>query len=268
MYNFFRQNKHILLVAAGVFIVSMTALLLFLNTENKSNADLNTDVLSSDANNNDNSESHYRDLFQNQSDPIVVVGLDGHINFTSWNYEAVTGFTSQELKGQLFFSLINSEDLPAFFSAFGKVVETGKPQSAVGPFRIIDKDGNYHTSMGSVYPVIEQNKVTMIGIVAKDISSQLEQGQQDATPQDSAPGDPGTSGTYQQKSTIPLYRTIQQTKTIKPSTQPQQTTPVTPWKKPKSLRENDPSWVAGDRLVMLFPFKLPLFPAHLLLAQL
>ena len=163
MYNFFRHNKNILLVASSVFITSMTSLLLFLNTEGGGSQELKADVVGTGQVHSGEVETKYRELFHNQDDPVVVLGLDGNITFASWNFESETGFANDKLTSSPLFGYLHPDDLPTFFAAFGKVVATGKPVMMIGPFRVRDSKGEYHFNMGSVYPVIEEGKVKSIG---------------------------------------------------------------------------------------------------------
>jgi len=258
MQNFFRQNRNILVVALSVFIVSMTALMFFLNNTGKDPAELKTDVLQTDSAATIDPEKQYQDLFQSGDDPFAVMKLDGHMTFVSSQFLASTGFTNDDLQGKLFFSLIDSQDLTTFFSAFGKVVETGKAVTMIGPFGLANKDGEYKTSMGSVLPVMEDGKVAKIGIIIKDISNEV---------QDSGVAAPAvTNDVTPAVTTSTVKKTTNIQKTVKPA-DPQGDSPATQWKKPKTLKTNDPSWITGGKLVMLLPFNLPLFPAHLLLAQ-
>jgi len=273
MQNFFRQNRNILVVALSIFIVSMTALLFFLNSTERDSGALQTNILQHESGEpvDVDLEKSYQDLFQCGDEPFVVMKLDGHITFANSKFLASTGFVNDDLRGKLFFSLIDSRDLTAFFSAFGKVVETGKAVTMVGPFRLADKAGDYKTSMGSVIPVIEKGKVARVGIVIKDISNAVKDNQDNQDNQLDAPEKGGivpiTEPTVK-KATVkkpPNFKNASKEPDGQNNNEPDST--QTRWEKPNSLRDNDPSWIMGGKLVMLFPFNLPLFPAHLLLAQ-
>jgi|WetSurMetagenome_2_1015567.scaffolds.fasta_scaffold61832_3 PAS domain S-box-containing protein len=266
MQNFFRQNRNILIVALSVFIVSMTALMLFLNNGGQGGSELQTDVLQTGTVDTAAVETNYRNILEGGEDPFAVIKLDGHIVFTSANLESMTGFSADDLQGRLFFSLIDGNDLPTFFSAFGKVIETGKPETMIGPFGIVNIYGEYKTSMGSVYPVMEEGRVSKIGILIKDISEKLNS--TDETDTEVVPAETDTPVIKKKPATTTIKKATSIKKTSEPA-EPKETDPATTWKKPKTLRENDPSWITKGKLVML-PFNLlnlPLFPAHLLLAQ-
>jgi PAS domain S-box-containing protein len=267
MHNFFRQNRNILVVALSVFIVSMTSLMFFLNSHESDSSEFKTDVMHAGTEASGDPETGYRNIFEGGEDPFAVIKLDGHIVFTSGNLETITGFSREDLQGRLFFSLIDSEDLPTFFSAFGKVIETGKAVTMIGPFGLVNRYGEYRTSMGSVYPVIEDGRVARIGIMVKDISEELDidgaaavdSGQDKEKASDDAPVTTDVPTTTHKKVT-------NEQKTVKPE-DPKETDPATEWKTPKTLRESDPSWITTGKLVMVPLSKFPLFPAHLLLAR-
>jgi PAS domain S-box-containing protein len=267
MYNFFRQNKNILLVSLGVFIVSMTLLLLFLNTENKDIHELKADVINSEpVLQEQDDEIKYRDLFQNHEDPVLVLGLDGKIGFASKNVESSTGFSEKDMEETLLSSYLHPDDLPVFFAAFGKAIATGKAVTMVGPFRVRDLNGEYHYNMGSVYPVLQEDKVAGVGLTMKDITDHLDQyirpAQEEILTEDAEQVD------------VEDQTAVSKGQQVKYMTNPKQSAPVqeqevaepVKWQKPKKIK-GDPNWITGEKIVMMFPFRLPLFPAHLLLAQ-
>jgi PAS domain S-box-containing protein len=167
MQNFFVQNRNIILVSLGVFVVSMTTLLFFLNTGGNLNSlnDLKTDVISSafpEA--TDQQDKEYRDLFQNREDPFLLISLDGSVDYASGNFETATGLNPKDLKDQTYFSFVNPDDLPIVLSAFGKTLEKGEVESMIGPYKVLDGNGEY-------YPIKKDDKVIAVGIVNRDIST-------------------------------------------------------------------------------------------------
>lgn len=255
MYNFFRHNKNILLVASSVFITSMTSLLLFLNTEGGGSQELKADVVGTGSVHSEEMETKYRELFNNHEDPVVVLGLDGNISFASGNFESETGFANEKLKSSPLFSYLHPEDLPTFFAAFGKVVATGKPVTMIGPFRIRDSKGEYHFNMGSVYPVIEDGKVQSIGITTHDITDTLDQY---ITPEDTTDevvaedtADETIQTDAQPETVAPvkkINKAIRQKSSVEVKDKDEE--PKVQWEKPRKYH-NDPAWITGGKLVML-----------------
>lgn len=176
MLQFLRSNKNILVVALGIFLVSMTSLMFFLNTQSHPEVshEVKADVLDSVmVRSHYNEEKTIRDELGNNDDAVVVIGIDGKINFASWDYEKITGLSPDDLEEQLFFSTVHPEDLAIIFGAFGKVIESGKPTTMVGPYRVLTNTGEYKVNMASLYPLKEGEKVTRIAITVKEISQEM-----------------------------------------------------------------------------------------------
>jgi hypothetical protein len=75
--------------------------------------------------------------------------------------------------------LIHPDDLSTFLGAFGKVMQNKKPVSMVGPYRLRDKDGEYHLNMGSLFPIISEGNIQEIAIYSRDISKNVQDETQD-----------------------------------------------------------------------------------------
>jgi PAS domain S-box-containing protein len=183
MQTFFSQNRNIILVALGVFIASMTGLLFLLNNGSTANlsGELKTNVIESDASvHGAEADLQYRNLFQNQEDPFLLLSLDGSIDYISADFEKVTGLGQAAMHEKTYFSLINPDDLSIVLSAFGKAMGSGDPQTMIGPYRLLDGDGKYRIYMGSFYPVKEEDKVVAVGIVNHDISGTVKESQSEA----------------------------------------------------------------------------------------
>lgn len=175
MLSFIRQNRNVLLVGLGVFMASMTALMFLLNQSTQNHGELKTDVLASEKSvvSEQSEEKTYREILNNTEDPVVVMSLDGTIQFNSSDFEKITGDPTDITKGKLFFSLLKPEDMGVFMSAFGKAIQTGKPQMMIGPYHILNRSGDYSVNMGSVYPLSENEKITKIGLTTRDISDKI-----------------------------------------------------------------------------------------------
>lgn len=264
MYNFFRQNKNILIVSLGVFIVSMTLLLIFLNTENKGTHELKADVINSEPVPMEDEETAYRELFQNHEDPVLMLGLDGKIDFASKDILPSTGFTEADMENTLLSSYIHPDDLPVFFAAFGKAIATGKAVTMIGPFRVRDMNGQYHYYMGSVYPVLQEDNVSGVGMTMKDITDHLDQY---IRPEEEEVGTEDEELLEdEQQAPVTKVKTVKNKTNLENDDAPREIEEPVKWQKPKKIK-SDPSWITGEKIVMMFPFRLPLFPAHLLLAQ-
>lgn len=175
MYQYWRSNRNVILTAVAIFVVSMTALMFFLTAEKEHKQyELKANVVDSlSLKSHEQEESSYRELINNQNDPLVVVNLEGGIKLSSWNFEQISGFTVTELEGEQFFSLIHPDDLPAFIGDFGKTISSEEVQSIVGPYRMYTSSEEYRLIMASLYPIFEEGKVHDIAIVSRDITNNI-----------------------------------------------------------------------------------------------
>ena len=177
MIKYISQNKYVLLSATALFVVSMSTLLFFFGNNMKAshNQELQTDVMQTvDIKSLQEDENKYRKLLNNEQDPIVVLNLDGTVDFTSGDIESILGYKQNELSHQMFLLLMNPEDIATFMGAFGTAIQTEKPVTTVGPYRIRDKNGQYHINIGSAVPVIDNGKIVKIAISTRDITNELE----------------------------------------------------------------------------------------------
>lgn len=251
MLKYLKQNKNIFIVALGLFIASMSTLLFILSGEKDSVNELKTNVVDSiTLKSHQEEERNYRELIDNHDDPIIVLSLDGTIEFASWDFEANSGYRQKELKEELFFSILHPEDLGTFMTAFGKVLETENSITMIGPYRLRDGNGEYHVHMGSVHPLKEHDKVVKIGVTTRDISYEIEKNEdQDETAQPSV--------IIKKKS---KNKPVIQPKTLpsppdefEPANDPDVINPlVAPnhSKKLSPLKKDEPDWIKSNRLVM------------------
>ena len=167
------------MVAFGLFIVSMSTVMIFLNDNPSQNQAINqntkTDIVDAlPTQQNMQDENTYRGYLKDSQDPFIVIGVDGKIVFVSWDYLSLSGYGQNDLKDRSFFELLSSDDTAVFMSSFGKALKDGNPVSPVGPFRIRDSKGDYHFNIGSMVPVNEGGSIDKIILSVRDITPQLE----------------------------------------------------------------------------------------------
>lgn len=181
MFKFLKQNKNILMVAFGLFIVSMSTLLFFLKEDphtGKLNEDLKTSVVESvSMKSHQEDEKIYRDITKNSDDGIIVIKINGMVDFVSWNLEEIAGYREDDIKGTLFFKMISPQDLSTFLEAFGKVIDKEAPLSLVGPYRIQNSNGEFHYYIGSMHPISWNGKIAKIALTLRDINETVEDGE-------------------------------------------------------------------------------------------
>lgn len=184
MLKYVQQNKQVIVVAVALFIVSMSALLFFLGSNTDFQAhDLKTNVIeSADHKPVQNEETHYRQLLKNNEDPFVVMKVNGSIDFISSNFESTLGYSEKEAQTQVFFNLLNPDDLSVFLGGFGKVLQSEQGVTIVGPYRIRNQKGDYHLHIGSAVPIVVKGKIEEIVLSTKDISAQVPEENDKETP--------------------------------------------------------------------------------------
>lgn len=179
MYNYWKSNRNVILTAVALFVVSLTALLYFLTGEpGNEYGGLKANVVDSlSVKTQQEEEKTYRSLLDeyDHEGPLVVIGVDGFVEFASWDFETITGYTLDEMKEELFYSFVHPEDLSLILGASGKVLATESPVVMVGPYRMRDADGEYRLHMASLYPVKKHEKITKIIIAIRDITIDIEE---------------------------------------------------------------------------------------------
>lgn len=174
MYNFWKNNKNVILIAVAMFVVSITVLLFLLTEEHTQTNNLTANVMqSAKTAGHEKSEQEYRNKFASNNEPFIVLGLDGKIDFASWDYREFSGYSDEELTDQMIFTLVDPADLPMLVASFGEVVATQDAKSMVGPYKIKNKDGEYRTHIASLYPILEDDKVVGVIFNPKDITDAI-----------------------------------------------------------------------------------------------
>ena len=171
MLKYVKQNKHVITVAFGLFIVSMSTLFFFLGSDNEfQKADYKTDFIQAlKVKSYEEQEKQYREFLHNEKDAFAILDLEGNIEFSSANFETTLGYTKEEVNHHLFPLFLNTEDLSIFLGAFSKVNQTHESLMMIGPYRLQNKNGEDRFHMGSMIPLFEKGKIMSVAIVSKDI---------------------------------------------------------------------------------------------------
>jgi PAS domain S-box-containing protein len=114
------------------------------------------------------SEERYRNLFENASDVICTISLDG--TFTSLNpaFETTTGWKCSEWVGKLFTSIIHPDDLPL---AMEMIRETIRGETfPKHEWRVLSKSGESLIMEIDGGPQIHDGRVTGFFGIARDIT--------------------------------------------------------------------------------------------------
>lgn len=176
MYHFLQNNRNVIMAAVTLFIVSLTTLLFFLTGQSGGNHDLQANIVDSlDHKSQQEEEKTYRQMVDEQEGPITVLGTDGSVQFTSWEFESLIGYSKESMKEELFYSSIHPEDLSLFVAAFNKVLTSDSPVMMIGPYRMRSKDDAYQVHMASLYPIQKDAEVTSIIVSVRDITKEIQQ---------------------------------------------------------------------------------------------
>lgn len=182
MLQFIRQNKNVIMVAIALFFVSMSVLILFLGEELNKHNDISANVVDSLGEGGTvgtpkdelkENEIKFRELIDNQEDPLVVIGLDGMVDFASADFEVATGYEPVLMKDNLFYEFIDSADLAKFIGAIGKVIDTGETIPMVGPYNFINVYGEYNIHISTLHPYKVDDKLVGIIVVFRDITDEI-----------------------------------------------------------------------------------------------
>jgi PAS domain S-box-containing protein len=182
MLQFIRQNRNVIMVAIALFFVSMSVLILFLGEELNKHNDMSANVVNSTgekgadgapADELKENEIRFREIIGNQEDPLVVIGLDGMVDFASADFEVATGYEPVLMKDNLFYEFIDSADLAKFIAAIGKVIETGATIPMVGPYKFIDVYGEYNIHIATLHPYKVDDKMIGVIVVFRDITDEI-----------------------------------------------------------------------------------------------
>lgn len=189
MIKYLKQNKQVVIASFTLFILSMSTLFFFLGTNQElERGDYKADLMHGSRKHFSLiiEEKKYREIVQNTVDPLVVLNMDGEIDFISQNFEVKSGYDREEILHKTFSHFLHSDDLTTFLEHFVKAIETKETVVMVGPFRFLDKDGKYRTHIISFIPLEEKGVMYAIAMTAKDISSSKgqEEGQDNPIHQD------------------------------------------------------------------------------------
>ncbi|MDZ7689593.1 MAG: PAS domain S-box protein [Balneolaceae bacterium] len=87
------------------------------------------------------SEQKFKALVQEGTDMISVLDSDGFFNYTSPNFQEITGWSTGELHRKNAFDFIHSDDLQQVKQVFEQVIKEGKGKTE--PFRFQHKEGHW-----------------------------------------------------------------------------------------------------------------------------
>ena len=157
------------------------AFLLQLNIGSEHTDQLKTSILNSENHEEnvvslDQIEESYRNYTKGENDPIIVLNLDGTIEFIGKAFIEQSGFSTTQLKGKSFYALLNKNDLTDFMTSFGKTIASEEPAMMLGPYKMRNSANKYQFYMGSLYPILKNEKVSKLVMSLKNIDEAIMNG--------------------------------------------------------------------------------------------
>jgi len=107
------------------------------------------------------SEEKYRGLFENSTDFIYTLDLEGNFPNVNRAAEQLTGYTKAELLGMNFKDYTSKGDHERIFQAFSRTIKTAEPLRDF-PLEVAVKDGSTKYFETSAAPLLEGDK--MVGV--------------------------------------------------------------------------------------------------------
>jgi len=171
MYNYFKKNRNVLVIAGSIFIVSLTILMFSLTEQLKHIDSLDANVLGPTQEHE--TESDYRNELGQYDGPLAIIELGGKLDFISDDLVYKYGLDREEMRKNSYFTYIHPADMPDVISSIARAFETGNSIAFVGPFRMKVKKEEYSIFIASFYPIKEEEKITKIAVLLRDITEEM-----------------------------------------------------------------------------------------------
>ncbi|MCB9168771.1 MAG: PAS domain S-box protein [Flavobacteriales bacterium] len=114
------------------------------------------------------SEERYRDLFENATDLIQIVGEDGHFQFVNNAWKETLGFADQELSGMTIWDLVHPDEKERFQEVIGGVM-AGRPAKNLRTV-FVAKDGTRVHVQGNTNARVVDGRVLSMRSIFHDIT--------------------------------------------------------------------------------------------------
>ncbi|MFP3975505.1 MAG: PAS domain S-box protein [Chloroflexota bacterium] len=118
------------------------------------------------------SESRYRDLFNNASDAIIISDMEGNIIEVNKAASDLTGYTSDELVKMSLKEFMTAESFETAIGGQQKVLLRGDTASERYELEIVKKDGAHATIEAAVRPVKEMGQAVAFHNIARDVTEE------------------------------------------------------------------------------------------------
>lgn len=115
---------------------------------------------------------YYRSLMEHNSDMIVTMNLNGYIIGGNAAVEKIVGYKEKEYLYKPFSRFVCPDDIEATIRFFQKVLKRQSHEFILG---VLHKNGNRIDFSVKAVPMIVENKLNGIYIIAKDITMQIKE---------------------------------------------------------------------------------------------
>jgi len=176
MTKFLLKQKYLFILICAVLVIAATSLFSYgekhLNVEESS---MKTFVLNSENTEGVHDEAFYRKLINNPDHDFLILETDANIKFVSLKWREEFKYMDDDLLKKNFFQFVHPLDLPFIANSIITVIDYKKANENMGPFRVMNKDGEYRLFMAHVSPIFDdkEEKIIMIGLILHDISNPL-----------------------------------------------------------------------------------------------
>ncbi len=180
------QNKKIAITSVALFMVSLSVMLVFLESGGKSmEGHGQTSVVHQGAGGHGEPvkkpetlplglDLKYKPHFSQKNQSVFVTKADGNIAYSNDFFCKMMRTECKGLKDKQFFDLVNNEDVADFAKHHSKVVAEGAELQGFGPYRLKAGEGQIMVLL-SAYPVLnDQSQVTSVIFKARDITAQVQ----------------------------------------------------------------------------------------------
>jgi PAS domain S-box-containing protein len=116
------------------------------------------------------SEQKFRSLIENSHDIVYTLNLEGLLTYVSPSCTLLLGYSTEEVLGKPFMSLLHPDDVGAVIEMFRQLIEKAERQSAV-EYRLRHRDGSWRWFMSRGNPILDDSgKMTGYQGITRDIS--------------------------------------------------------------------------------------------------
>jgi len=184
MPSFISQNRKIAISALAIFVMSFSAMLMFLQGPGGDLNEAHTNVLGAhggetsghvEEDTHESSGGEYLKILEvEESLSFFVADPEGVMTFVSDEFCKQLGEDREGIDGESFFDHINSNDLPDFIVDYAKLLHEMDEMEGVGPYRML-MGGNEKIFIFNFLPIVVKDELTEVIIVPRDITEQVEE---------------------------------------------------------------------------------------------